>query len=144
MFAAHDICRAPQLCARTKYIRCTLGVVGVLPLWGSWVMQASILGDAAIQGSYRKMVAWVRMTVSPDAKSIGLPWDMEQAVMGLPLMPFWLKIKIVAVASAQPFISFFPPTTLGEQSLCYCRHAVSICYTKPTTGLSHPGGGNSL
>ena len=63
-------------------------------------------GGAAIQGSCRKMVAWVRMTVSPDAKSIGLPWDMEQAVMGLPLMPFWLKIKIVAVASSQPFISF--------------------------------------
>ena len=55
-------------------------------------------GGAAIQGSCRKMVAWVRMTVSPDAKSIGLPWDMEQAVMGLPLMPFWLKIKTVAVA----------------------------------------------
>ena len=38
--------------------------------------------------------------------------------------------------------SFLPPTTLGEQSLCYCRHkAVSMCDTKPTTGLSHLGGG---
>ena len=88
--AAHDICRAPQLCARTKYIRCTLGVVG----------------GAAIQGSCRKMVAWVRMTVSPDAKSIGLPWDMEQAVMGLPP---------AAVASSQPFISIsHPPPSLGN------------------------------
>ena len=72
-------------------------------------------GGAAIQGSCRKMVAWVRMTVSPDAKSIGLPWDMEQPVMGLPLMPFWLKIKIVSVAC--------------------------LCDTKPTTGLSHRGVG---
>ena len=31
--------------------------------------------------------------------------------------------------------SVFPPTTLGEQSLCCCRDAVSICYTKPTTGF---------
>ena len=31
---------------------------------------------------------------------------------------------------------------IGEQSLCYCRHkAVSMCDTKPTTGLSHLGGG---
>ena len=35
-------------------------------------------------------------------------------------------------------------SVIGEQSLCYCRHAVSICFTKPTTGLSHLGGGNSL
>ena len=34
---------------------------------------------------------------------------------------------------------------IGEQSLCYCRHkAVSMCDTKPTTGLSHLGGGYSL
>ena len=32
-------------------------------------------------------------------------------------------------------------SVIGEQSLCDCRHAVSICYTKPTTGLSHLGGG---
>jgi len=61
-------------------------------------MQASILGDAAIQGSYRKMVAWVRMTMSPDLKSIGLVWNSVQAVMGLHVMPLWLKIKIVSVA----------------------------------------------
>ena len=43
-----------------------------------------------------------------------------------------------------PAIHFdFPPTALGEQSLCYCRHAVSFCYTKPTTGLSHLGVGDS-
>ena len=104
--SALDICEAPQLCARTKYIRSTLGGAGVLPLWGSWVMQACILRDAAIQGSCRKMVAWVRMTMSPDLKSIGLVCDLEQAVMGLPLMPIWLKIEIAAVASSQPFISF--------------------------------------
>ena len=32
-------------------------------------------------------------------------------------------------------------SVIGEQSLCYCRHAVSICYTKPATGLSHLGVG---
>ena len=56
-------------------------MVGVLPLWGSWVMQACIQGVLPFRAA-------------------------EQAVMGLPLMPFWLKIKIVAVASSQPFISF--------------------------------------
>ena len=55
-------------------------------------------GGAAIQGSCRKMVAWVRMTVSPNLKSIGLVWNLVQAVMGLHAMPLWLKIKIVSVA----------------------------------------------
>ena len=140
--AAHDICGAPQLCARTKYIRCTL----------SWCCRgAATLGQLGYAGLHSGGCCHSGQQqedgcLGPDDGVTGS--KVHRVVMGFGASSHGLVSDATLAQDKNcgcgfiPAIHFdFPPTTLGEQSLCYCRHAVSICYTKPTTGLSHLGGG---
>ena len=84
-----------------------------------WKMNTLCFWNAAIQGQlgYARHVSLCLHCVRG---------YVEQAFMSLSLGPLWLKIKILAVGLIPAIHYFFPPTTLGEQSLCYCGHAVSI------------------
>ena len=114
---------------------------------GSWVMQACILGVLpSRQLGYAGMHLCAYATLYQDMLvcahgGIGACGaSIHELVSGATLA----QDKNCGCGLHPSHSLVFPPTTLGEQSLCYCRHAVSICFTKPTTGLSPLGGGNSL